>query len=33
MLGVSEAAAGKRYLPALEKLKVALNLSGSDSED
>lgn len=32
VLGVSEAAAGKRYLRALEKLKLALNLSGSDSE-
>ncbi|WP_406695405.1 sigma-70 family RNA polymerase sigma factor [Singulisphaera sp. Ch08] len=32
VLGVSEAAAGKRYIRALEKLKQVLNPSGSDWE-
>jgi RNA polymerase sigma-70 factor (ECF subfamily) len=33
VLGVSEAAAGKRYIRALEKLKQTLNRSGGDWQD
>jgi RNA polymerase sigma-70 factor (ECF subfamily) len=33
VLGVSEAAAGKRYLRALEKLKRVLSCAGGGHED
>ena len=33
VLGVSEAAAGKRYLRALEKLKQILGRAGGDSRE